>query len=122
MFRSVAVSLCASVLATIAVGQNFAQRSLTIRAGVLLVDSQRTPLVGGVPSNYTPHVWFNLDSNRLMKPAGWNIVNPRSRSQLTNQMYSRWVTLVGMAGVPATGSAITKRHARYWEVPLSSVG
>ena len=123
MLRNLTVSLCAAALVSIAAGQGtFAQRSNTIRAGILLVESQRTPPVNGVPSNFTPHVWFNLDSNRLMKPAGWNFVNPRASTEVTPQIQARWITLVGPGLAPNVGDRITKRQAAYWEVPLAAVG
>lgn len=119
MFRSFAVgSILALVCASPGQG-NYAQRSQTIKAGVLLVDSQQT---NGVPSNYTPHVWFNLDSNRLVKPAGWNIENPRASTEVTTQIQARWIALGGVGNAPGIGDRITKRHGAYWEVPLSTVG
>jgi hypothetical protein len=118
MLRSLAVSASLLVAAG-ALAQNYALRNVGVKAGILLVDSQRT---NTVPSNFTPHVWFNLDSNRLAKPAGWNIYNPRASTQVTPQIQTRWTLLGGAGNAPAVGDTITKRHAAYWEVPLSSAG
>jgi hypothetical protein len=117
MLRKLAVLLGASALAAISVAQNYALRSTGIRAGVLLIESQRQ---AGIPANPTPHVFYNLDSNLLVKPAGWNIHNPRSSTQVTTGIAARWLTL-DPAGAPAVNDPITKRNAAYWEVPLSLV-
>ncbi|MCB8933625.1 MAG: hypothetical protein H6534_09300 [Chthonomonadaceae bacterium] len=101
----------------------YAQRGTEIRAGVLLVDSNKLPVIN-VPANDTPHVWFNLDSNRAVKPAGLNIYNPRASSQVSAAVETRWTLIASQVGgtAPAAGQRITKRDAAYWEVPLSAVG
>lgn len=102
---------------------SYAQRATEIRAGVLLVDSNKLPVIN-VPANDTPHVWFNLDSNTSVKPAGLNIYNPRASSQVSAAVQTRWTLIASQVGgtAPAAGQRITKRDAAYWEVPLSGVG
>jgi len=108
------LSLIASVAS--AQPQTYAQRGTQIRAGIVIIDSSQ---VGGVPQNPTPHVWYNLDSNRNVKPAGWNIYNPNAPTQATQPIVSRWAILGGGGQTPAVGDQITKRMAAYWEVFLS---
>jgi len=96
---------------------NYADRTSTVRAGTLIIESQRTAPVGGIPINPQPHVWYNLDLDRTAKPAKWNFINPRAQTVLTQAQRDRWVTLTG-AGIPSVGSRLDKRTAPYWEVSL----
>lgn len=119
MFRRPAVLAALSLVAAVASAQpqNYAQRGTQIRAGIALIDSAQTL---GTQTNATPFVWYNLDSNRSVKPAGWNIYNPNAPGQVTPEIQTRWQTLVG--GPPASpnlGERITKRNAAYWEFRLS---
>ncbi len=101
---------------------NFAQKSVPIRAGVVLLDSQKIAPGNPEPANYAPFVWYNLDSNSTVKPAGWNIFNPRAMGTMTQAAYNRWVSLSGVVGgvVPPVGSTLTKRDAAYWEFRLAT--
>lgn len=119
MFRRPAVLAALSLVAAVASAQpqNYAQRGTQIRAGIALIESAQTL---GTPTNATPFVWYNLDSNRSVKPAGWNIYNPNAPGQVTPEIQARWQTLVGAPPAsPAINERITKRHAAYWEVRLS---
>src|SRR5690242_3399654 len=122
MFRHLAgVALLA--VASLAGAQQYAQRSLDIHAGIVLIDSaQPTP---GVPGNPTPHVWFNFDLNQSVKPAAWSFTNPTAVTQATAEISARWTALSSVAGIgggaPAVGDRITKREAAYWEVRLSQL-
>ncbi len=117
MFRRPAFIAALSLVAAIASAQpqNYAQRGTQIRAGIALIDSAQS--AGGQPINTTPFVWYNLDSNRSVKPAGWNIFNPNAPGQATPEIVNRWV-LLGL-GAPNVGDRITKRNAAYWEFRLS---
>lgn len=110
-------SLALGTLAAAAVASplNYAQRSTEIRAGVLLLESQ---VLSSVPVNPTPHVFYNLDNNRAVKPAGWTFVNPLAPSIVSAATIQRWSLLVGAGNVPGVGTPITKRDAPYWEVRL----
>lgn len=115
--RTRLLALVSVALAAVGVGAaplNYSSRSITIRAGVLLIDSQQT---GGEPSNYNPYVWLNLDSNRQIKPGGWAFTNPRGATQVTPAIAARSVALGQTALV--TGANLNKRNAAYWEVRLS---
>lgn len=119
MFRRPAVLAALSLVAAVACAQpqNYAQRGTQIRAGIALIDSAQT---FGTPTNATPFVWYNLDSNRSVKPAGWNIYNPNAPGQVTPEIQARWQTLVGgPPASPALAERITKRNAAYWEFRLS---
>lgn len=95
---------------------NYGRLAVPIRAGTLIIESQRT---GSVAANPAPHVWGNLDADLLVKPATWSIVNPRAPSILTQSLYARWA-VIDPTGVPAAGSRLTKRTAPYWEVSLAN--
>lgn len=112
------ILLCLSslALASVTLGQNYAKRTTTVNVATVLIESDQT---SGQPSNLTPHVWFNLDSNTRIKPAGYDFVNPNKESQFTAAITNRWNTLApGTA--PAAGTLTNKRHAPYWELRLST--
>jgi hypothetical protein len=87
---------------------NYAQRTTTIRAGTLIIESQRTAPVGGIPINPEPHVWYNLDLDNGAKPASWDIVNPRAQTVLTQSLRDRWVILGGAGTIwgPVAGAVV----------------
>ncbi len=68
--------ICLAVTAAMAVAQQGnAFRKVDIRAAYLHLNGDHQ--VGGLSGNLTgPFVWFNLDSNTSVKPAGWNFYNP----------------------------------------------
>lgn len=102
--------------------QFYAKRKLDIRAGIVVIDSAQTASTKE-PINYTPHVWYNLDSDPSVKPAGWNIYNPRANTQVSPQILTRWANIgidLGFAA-PTLGASITKSSAAYWEFRLSQV-
>lgn len=119
--RSAALAVLSLAVAAMASAQpqSFAQRGTQIRAGIALIESSQTATV---PSNPTPFVWYNLDSNREVKPAGWNIYNPVAPAQATQAIVDRWTLLAGAVGggAPALYERITKRNAAYWEIRLST--
>lgn len=113
--RISAVAVATMLVAAVAPAQQkYARRTTAIRAGMLVIDSAQT---AGYPSNPTPHVLFNLDSNHRVKPADWSIVNPRAGTVVTNSINTRWSALLGGAA-PAVGTTLTKAGAPYWEVYL----
>jgi hypothetical protein len=123
MFRSSAVIAALSLIVAIASAQpqTYAQRGTQVRAGIALIESNQ--VAPGHPANPTPFVWYNLDSNREVKPAGWNIYNPNAPGQATQEIVNRWAAIsavVGGAG-PALYERINKRQAAYWEVRISQV-
>ena len=102
--------------------QNIAQRNISIRAGVVVIDSQQTG-ASGTQANLAPYVWFNLDSNANIKPAGWTFYNPNAATRVTDAIRARWLQHnldlgLGAAGGPNVGDTLTKRDAPYWEVFL----
>lgn len=104
-----------------ALAQSQASASTNIRAGIVVIESSQT---SGFPANYTPHVWYNLDQDFGVKPAGWNIYNPRAATMMTDAVKSRWDALnasVGAGAAPARGDRMDKSTAAYWEVRLSQV-
>lgn len=112
-----------AVAAVVALAQplSYAHRRTTVNAGVLLIESQR---IGNpsVPANPAPHIWFNIDSDSSVKPAGWTFDSPMGQSSMTADMWQRWRNRPGAGFVPPVGSRISKRDASYWEVSLTTVG
>ncbi|MHB8636361.1 MAG: hypothetical protein ACYC96_07805 [Fimbriimonadaceae bacterium] len=106
----------AGALATAALAGpiNYATRTVGIRAGIVITDSN---LVNGYSANDDPFVWYNLDRNKLVKPAAWNFYNPHAPATVTQAMQTRWNALAG--GTLNVGSPLTKATAPYWEVPLA---
>lgn len=97
-----------------------AQTSITLRVGVVIVESQRTaPPDPTYATNYAPHVFYNLDANRRMMPAKFTLDNPAHPPTLSAEAFDRWTAIAGATGV-GVGSRLGKRHAAYWEVFLES--
>jgi hypothetical protein len=110
---------CLALVSSAFAQRGYAQRTQDIRAGIVVIDSAT---VGGQPDNPTPHAWYNLDSNTRIKPAGWNIFNPRALTTMTAAANARWSAIASVVGgpVPAVDATLTKRDASYWEVPLTT--
>lgn len=102
--------------------QDYAQKTVNIRAGVVQIESQGVSNVVTIPGNPTPFVWYYLDSDRLGKPAGWTFSNPRASTQVTQPILDRWTAISTVVGgnPPKLGDLITKSKAAYWEVPLGT--
>lgn len=103
-----------AVAGAVAQPVSFARDSREIRAGVLLIDSQR---IAGNLWNPTPHVFYSLDQDVAVKPASWRFTNPLGQTSMTASMLTRWG---GDVSAPGLGTILTKRAASYWEVPLTS--
>lgn len=109
-----------------ALGQGYAQKTVQIAAGNLIVESQRTGSgLSGAPLNPTPHVWSALDGDRSAKPAGWSFYNPRAQTVATVDQIQRWLAIHSWLGIrvgelPTAGTRLTKKMAPYWEVLLDS--
>lgn len=108
---------------SLSLGQNSAATKTLVRAGVVYPSSQLTNGGTGVPYSPTPHVFFNLDRRKNLRPANWDIVNPRSQTNLSASTQAQWAaihTRFSVAGgVPNTNSRIAKNNAAYWNVSLS---
>jgi hypothetical protein len=99
----------------------YAQSRTTIKAGTLLIESQRIGAGNGVPANIAPHLWFNLDQDNAAKPASWTFDNPLGQTQMTADVQQRWLATPGAGFIPAVGSQLGKAQAAYWEVHLATV-
>ena len=125
MLRRLASSLLATMIVAIgaAVPLNYALRSVPIRAGILLLDSATVSGASSEPANFAPYVWYNLDANQSIKPAGWYFYNPSAQATVTDEVRSRWTAVASVVGggVPTLATTLTKRDAGYWEVRLSEV-
>lgn len=115
------LALAALIAAADAQTFSYAGKAQRIRAGVLIIESQRRGALGGVRANPAPHVWSNLDLDAAIKPASWRFDNPRASSVLSEAIRSRWGVL-DPSGTPGVGTRLTKRMAPYWEVSLSAEG
>lgn len=107
--------------------QTFASRAQVIKAGVVILESSRNgPLAQ--PVSAAPYAWFNLDSNKTVKPAGWTFVNPHGKSVMDAAEKARWVAIetsldphpniYKSQGIPTRYS---KRNAAYWEARIGQM-
>lgn len=113
--KRILVCMATLALASVTLGQNYAKRSTTINVATAIIESDQ---VAGQPANFAPHVWFNMDNNSRVKPAGYDFVNPSRETQFSAAITARWTALAG--GSPAAGTLINKQHAPYWELRLST--
>lgn len=113
------LTLSTLAAALLAVGQplNYAQKTVEVKAGVVIVPSQL--YASGIPANPAPHIWYNLDQDNTVKPAKWTFVNPIGPTQLTQGEHDRWFAMD--ASTPAVGSRVTKAAGPYWEVDLDTI-
>jgi hypothetical protein len=118
--RLLAVTATTASLAAVAVAgpQTYSSRVQTIRAGIVILDSARASS-GAPPVSAAPHVWFNFDANRTVKPIGWQIMNPHAATRVTQAISTRWTAITGTT--PTVGQRLSKRDAPYWEVFLSGI-
>jgi len=123
MLRKVVAIMTFGLAALSAAGpQTYASRVQNIRAGIVVLEADRLA-PGSFPRSAAPHVWYNLDANSRLKPAGWNFYNPLAPSIATDDIVARWTAINGSIGLgapsPASGDRITKAQGAYWEVFLS---
>lgn len=113
-----------AVCAAMAQPLPYAQKRRTINAGTLLIESQRISVddlltvpveTDTFPANISPHLWYNLDQNAVVKPAAWTFDNPLGQTLLTAEAARRW------GNAFPVGFQLGKRHAPYWEILLSNV-
>ena len=119
-FRAV-LFLAAVLAAALATSQPlpYAQSRTTIKAGTLLIESQRVGFGAGVPANVAPHLWSNLDQDSIAKPASWTFDNPLGQSAMTADAANRWGATPGAGFFPSPGNQLKKSDAAYWEIQLS---
>jgi hypothetical protein len=118
-FRLILTALAAGAAIAAPAQFQFSTRGIPIHAGVLLIESQRTPDNRAL-ANPTPHVWANLDQLSSLKPAGWVISNPRAAGAMTQAMFDQWSVINGVGSPPPpVGTRLTKRDAGYWQVRLA---
>ena len=112
MKRLLSIIILAVTTAVAVAQQGNAFRTVNIRAAYLHLDRDHLP-TGGLPkSRMAPFVWFNLDSNLSVKPAGWNFYNPLAPGWLDAS--ERTFFDDRFFGTPAAQSPVNKRTARYW--------
>jgi hypothetical protein len=110
------VTLASMTLTSLAAGQGAAQRTVQIGAAVGLLASDQT---AGFRSNRTPHVWFNLNSNRRVRPAGIEFSNPSHDTQYSSGLVARW-NAIGATASPPLDTLVAKRDAPYWELNIDT--
>lgn len=100
--------------ATMALAQpvSYATKTVNIRAGVLIADSQAAAGIGNF--NPAPHVWSLFGADNLVKPADWVVDSPSAMRRLTESGATRWGFLASNIG-----DSLNKNSAAYWEVILS---
>ncbi len=105
--------ICLAVAAANAVAQQgHAFRKVDIRAAYLHLKGDHLPVLPANTSQTAPFVWFNLDSNTNVKPAGWNFYNPLAPGWLDAS--ERPFFLAQYPSTPAATSPVNKRTVRYW--------
>jgi len=100
------LAVAAMGVATLGWAQNYAQSRVQIKAGILYTKQ-------GKPA--TPHVFYNLNRETSLKPAGWEFVNPRSSSVMNDNLTATWF---GDATLTTNGTRVDKSQAGYWQVDL----
>ena len=119
MIKRITLALGALAIAGASLAQqSYAMRKTDIRAAYFHLNGDHLP-VGLQYSATAPHVWFNVDSNFSLKPAGWNIYNPLAPGVLTTEAASFFSTIY--ADTPAVGTEQTKRMAGYWWVDVAGL-
>ena len=98
--------------------QSYAMRKTDIRAAYFHLNGDHLP-VGPGYSATAPHVWFNVDSNVALKPAGWNVFNPLAAGVLTAQSATFFSSIY--ADTPGPGVEQTKRMAGYWWLDVAGL-
>ncbi len=119
MIKRITLALGALAIAGASLAQqSYAMRKTDIRAAYFHLNGDHQP-VGLQYSATAPHVWFNVDSNAALKPAGWNIYNPLAPGVLTSQAASFFSSIY--ADTPAAGIEQTKRMAGYWWLDVAGL-
>ena len=119
VLRLLSASLVLSVATlSIAGPVNRASHTVNINAGVLLVGSNSNS--SGYELDTAPFAWAAVDKQPLIKPAGWNFINPYAPSVVTNFDLARGAS-IGFPNLPPAGAQIQKNNPFYWEVSLDSV-
>ena len=120
-FAALLSLLAATVSAAFAQPLSYGQNVVQVKAGVLLIESQRVGAAPGQPYNPVPHHWHMLDLDRTIKPASWSFINPLGQSTFTDTMGVRWAANPLAGGLPNVGDNLSKATGSYWEVKLSEV-
>lgn len=98
--------------------QGYALRKTDIRAAYLHLNGDHAQTGAGA-SETAPHVWYNLDSNASLKPAGWNFVNPLAPGWLDDS--ERPFFLARYGDTPVATTRVSKRDTRYWWLNVSEL-
>ncbi|MBL8066051.1 MAG: hypothetical protein JNM34_09360, partial [Chthonomonadaceae bacterium] len=107
----------AAAVAALAQPLNYAQATVEVKAGVLVIPGQQNS--AGFALNVAPHLWYNLDQDVSVKPAKWTFVNPFGVTVMTSGNHARWQNLA--VDTPAAGTKLTKSSSPYWEVHLDTI-
>ncbi len=127
--RTLAILSALAIAGASLAQQGFALRKTDIRAAYLHLRNDHAPIANpvnaGAPmANVAPFVWYNLDSNTQIKPAGWNIYNPLASGTLTSDESAFFQTIFAntpVVPVGATGPENTKRNAAYWWLNVANL-
>ena len=109
-----------AVTAALAVAQQgHAFRKVDIRAAYLHLKGDHLAQAGNT-SLTAPFVWFNLDSNTKIKPAGWNFYNPLAPGWLEGPAEQAFFA-AQFPNTPIAHSPLNKRSVRYWWLNVSDL-
>ncbi|HLO98870.1 MAG TPA: hypothetical protein VK171_09780 [Fimbriimonas sp.] len=98
--------------------QGYALRKTDIRAAYLHLAGDHLSTGAGT-SLTAPHVWYNLDSNAPLKPAGWNFTNPLAPGWLDDSEVAFFSSRYG--DTPSAQTRLSKRDTRYWWVNVANL-
>lgn len=110
--HKVVSALAIAASAAVSTAQSgFAFRKTDIKAVYLHLPGDHNAVAVG-QSLAAPFVWFNLDNNIAVKPAGWNFVNPLAAGRLEQDEVPFFAARFN--NTPAAGFATSKADVRYW--------
>ena len=102
--------------------QGFVQKTRTVRAAVVLLDSDKPtgPYLYGQTAS--PFAFYNLDQSGGVKPSGWNFINPYAPGTVDGEVLNRYKEIeTRTAYLPATNVPVGKSSGAYWTVRLSQL-
>lgn len=111
MKRLLSIISLALTTAVAVAQQGYAFRKVDIRAAYLHLKGDHLSIASGA-SLAAPFVWFNIDSNTAVKPAGWNFYNPLAPGWLDSS--EKPFFDARFTNTPAAQTALNKRSVRYW--------
>ena len=118
MKRILSIIFLAVTAAMAVAQQGHAFRKVDIRAAYLHLKGDHLQQPGNT-SLTAPFVWFNLDYNTTVKPAGWNFYNPLAPGWLDASEVGFFAAQ--FPRTPVAQTPLNKRTVRYWWLNVSDL-